>query len=150
MWSALIELYPGICKLCSSIGAEESKYVSERHMMSISWTEGYAFKRGTLIKLWTRILFRFSWQMVKYCAESCLDPEFPSTSPLIFIRWINNQRWYKKKTKNKKGKAVGLNLCFQFFRLKKALNIKQIKTKTMTLMVVVNKKLFFILLSEKR
>ena len=52
--------------------------------------------------------------------------------------------------KNEKDKAVGVNPCFQYFWLKKALNIKQIKTKTTTLMVAVDNKLFFILLvSEK-
>ena len=55
-----------------------------------------------------------------------------------------------KKVKNKKGKAVSVNLSFQFFWLKKTLNIKLINTKTTTLMVVVNNTLFFILLvSEK-
>ena len=71
-------------------------------------------------------------------------------SPPILIRRINNQGWYTKKVKNKKDKAVSVNLCFQFFWLKKALNIKQIKTKTTTLMIVVNTKLLFMLLvSEK-
>ena len=37
--------------------------------------------------------------------------------------------------KYKKDKAVSVNLSFQFFWFKKALNIKQIKTKTKTLMV---------------
>ena len=48
----------------------------------------------------------------------------------------------QEKRKNKKGKAISLKHCFQCFWLKKALNIKQIKTKTITFMVAVNKKLF--------
>ena len=42
--------------------------------------------------------------------------------------------------KYKKDKAVSVNLSFQFFWFKKTLNIKQIKTKTTTLMVAVSRK----------
>ena len=56
----------------------------------------------------------------------------------------------RKKAKNKKGKAVSLNLCFYFFCLKKALNINRIKTKTITLMALVKKiSLLTLLVSEK-
>ena len=37
---------------------------------------------------------------------------------------IDNQGWYTKKVKNKKGKAVSLNLCFQIFLVKKSFKHK--------------------------
>ena len=64
-WSERIKVYPGICNSSSTLVVEESRYVSDKQIISYLWSMIYAFKRNNLVYPWADIMLRFQWQ-IKY------------------------------------------------------------------------------------
>ena len=47
-WSEQIKVYPGVCNMSSSLGIAESRYVSDKQIISNWWSIICAFKRNDL------------------------------------------------------------------------------------------------------
>ena len=63
----------------------ESKYVSDKHIMSNICREVYAFKSETFEKLWDEMLFKFRRHTEKFSQEIDFGPGLSSMSPLKLI-----------------------------------------------------------------
>ena len=68
----------------------ESRYVSDKHIISGLCMELCAINSDTLIKLWAAMLFKFQWQMLSFWKQLSFGPGFSSISPLSLMRYSHN------------------------------------------------------------